>query len=269
MFDPKAQETPEAPKGEQQSPQSSASTSPFDTMLSEIRNDRGEPKYRSVEDGLTALKHSQAHILSLTSDRQKLEAELVTLRAKTDSIDELKATVEKLTQRSSEPQQKETQLNEEALANLVDSRLSFQQAQAAKLDNQKSVAGKLQEVYGDKARDLFYEKASQLGFSADEFEALSAKSPKAILTMFNINGDGALKQPNKSPPVGKVNSEGFQRNPSSFIGSESEKIPLGGGDREYKRILENSRSMVEELGNSGMSVHDLTDPVNYQKYFRK
>lgn len=263
------QVTPEQENNEgNAAPQPQGNTSPFDTLLSEIRNDRGEPKYKSVEDGLNALKHSQEHIRSLTQERQRMEQQIAELEKKTIEIESLKEAVTKLAQRGSEPAQPGNQFDEEAIATLVDNRLTKKQQEEAAASNQRAVAGRLHEVFGDKARDTFYEKASQLGFSPDEFEALAAKSPKAVLTMLNIDGDGARRQPNKSPVPSQLNTEKFQGRPNSFIGAETERIPLGGGDAQLKRILENSQNMVKELNDNGMSVYDLTDPVKYMQYIK-
>lgn len=269
MFNDNTQVTPAVPDEGVQSPQPTNSSSQFDTMLSGIVNERGEPKYRTVEDGLRALKHAQEHITTLTADRARLEQERNDALAKSARAAELEETVQKLTRRAAEPEPQAPQYDEETIANIVDTRLTYQQQQAAALANQKVVAGKLSEVYGDKARDLFYEKATTMGFTPAEFEALAAKSPQAVLTMLNIDSGGALKQPNKSPVSGTVATDAFQSRPSSFIGAETEKVPLGGGERHFSKFLDNSRQMVEELGTSGMTVHDLTNPTNYFKYFKK
>lgn len=268
MFDNNAKVTPDANTEGQQIPQPAINTSPFDTMLSEIRNEHGQPKYRTVEDGLNALKHSQSHITTLTTERSRLERDLQEANEKLAKMAELEETVQKLTRRTTDPEPQAPQFDEETIANLVDSRLTHKQQQEAALHNQRVVAGKLSEVYGEKARELFYGKAAELGFTESEFEALAAKTPKAVLAMLNVGG-GADKQPNKSPVPSKVNTDGFQQKPTTFIGAEKERIPLGGGDEHYRRILENSQQMVQELGDSGMSVHDLTDPANYFKFFKQ
>lgn len=269
MFD-NTQETPEnKPTEDKQNPPTTNSSSQFDTLLSGIRNERGEPKYRSVEDGLKALQHSQEHISNLTRERQQLQDEVNALRAKADEIASLKETVARLTQRQPEPAPRENQLDQEVLAQIVDSRLSFRQQEELKASNQRQVASKLSEVFGDKAKEVFYEKASQLDLPGEELEALAARSPKAVLKMFNIDGDGAHKQPQHSPAQSKFSTENFQGRPSSLIGAETERIPLGGGESHYRNILENSRNMVQELHEQGMSVADLTNPAVYQKYFQK
>lgn len=268
MFENSQQETPVSTSEGSATPQSTSNLSPFDTMLSEIKNEKGEPKYRSVEDGLNALKHSQEYILQQKQDILNRDRELEELRKRVQEIDVLKDTVSKLTQRQPEPEQQGSKLDEEVLASLVDKRLSINRQLEVASQNQRDVAGKLKESFGDKARDVFYEKASQLGFSGQEFEVLAAKSPKAVLTMFNLDGDVAPKQTFKSPAQSKINTEHFQGNPTSFIGAEKESIPLGGGEKHYNMILENSKKMVEELHANGMTVDDLSNPVNYMKYIR-
>lgn len=271
MFDNVNQETPDNMNNNEgkQNLQPQNPSSSFDTLLSEIRNDRGEPKYRSVEDGLNALRHSQDHIRNLTNEKSQLEAEVASLRQKVSEIDELRATVQKLAQRpETSDTQNKPQLDEETIANLVDTRLTLKQQEAAKQANQRLVAAKLTERFGEKASESFYSKASQLGIASEDFEALAAKSPKAVLTMFGLDGDVAPKQTLKSPPQSQLNTEHFQGSTDSFIGAESERVPLGGGSQHFERILHNSRNMVDELRQNGMSVRDLTDPVNYMRYMR-
>lgn len=269
MFENTNQETPDQEQKGTANTQTTTNSSSFDTLLSEIRNERGEPKYRSVEDGLNALKHSQEHIYKMQAERKQLEDEIAELRRKAEEIASLKETVEKLTQRGSEPGQQNSQIDEEKLASLVDSRLSQRQQEELALSNQREVANKLKEKFGDKAKDVFYQKASQMGLDSKDIESLSARSPKAVLTMFGIDGDAAHKQATQSPAQSRVNTESFQERPSSFIGAETERVPLGGGDAHFRRILDNSKQMVEELAAHGMSIADLTDPVNYMKMMKQ
>lgn len=270
MFENTGSETPNT--NEQQgnaNTQSTPSSSSFDTLLSEIRNERGEPKYRSVEDGLNALKHSQEYIYKMQLEKKQLEEALEAERKKAAEIEALKETVTKLTQRGSDPAQQAPQIDEEALANLVDSRLTQRQQEEQAVNNKRAVAQKLKDKFGDKAKDIFYDKASQLGLSGDDIEALAARSPKAVLTMFGLDGDAAHKQATQAPAQSRINTDHFQQRPSSFIGAETERIPLGGGETHFRRILENSKQMVEELNAQGMSIADLTDPVNYFKMMKQ
>ena len=270
MFDNQEKETPPQTNTENNAgSQTSSNSSPFDTILSDIKNERGERKYHNVEDGLKALKHSQEYIASLKQDLQAKERQIQELSEAVSKVKTLEETITKLTQRQSETSTNAPQLDEETLANLVDRQLTIKEQQTIAQNNQRTVVKALSESFGDKAKDVFYEKASQLGLPPDELEALSAKSPQAVLTMFGIGTGAAPKQAFNPVTRASVNTEQFQGNPTSFIGAETEKIPLGGGEEHFSRILENSKNMVEELRQSGMSIDDLTNPVNFMKYMRK
>lgn len=268
MFNQEGLETPAVPTEGTQNPSATTNTSPFDNLLSEIRNERGEPKYRSVEDGLKALQHSQDHIHNITSKNSQLEAEVAELRKRTADIDELKDTIKKLTLREAPADTQPSAITDEQLAEIVDKRLSAKHQETVVKSNKQSVVDAMTKKFGDKAGEVFYAKAKELEISPEEFEALSAKSPKVVLTMLGLNGDAAPKQAFKSHPQGTLNTEHFQGKRDSFINAETERVPLGGGSEHFDRILENSRNMVEELRANGMSVEDLTNPVNFMRIMR-
>lgn len=269
MFDSEQKETPSPQTQENNAgSQTLSHQSQFDTMLSGIKNEQGEQKYRSVEDGLNALKHSQEYIAALKKEMADKDKALAEAKAKEDKISILEQTLAQLTQRQEEATTKAAPLDAETLATLVDQRLSHNQRVTLEAANQQKVVQALQAQFGEKAREVFYEKASQLGLPAEELEKLSAKSPQAVFTMFGIGGEATRKSAHNSPAQSKVNTEYFQGKADSFIGAETESIPLGGGDQHYSRILENAKNMVNELREQGMSIDDLTNPANYMKYMR-
>lgn len=259
--------------GEDQSPNPNKSTTNSDdqlgTLLAEIKNERGEQKYKSVQDAIVALKHAQEFIPQLKSEKDASTKELEDLRQRLNEMESLKDTVQKLTQKQNDPPPKEDVLDDEKVAQLIDQRLTQRQQQQLYEQNINQVAKSLSEKFGkDKAEELFYGKAQELGLSKEDINSLAAKSPQAVLQMFGVTA-GAHKQPNFSPANTKLRSEGFQETPPSFIGRETEPTPIGAGYDNTRAKMENAKRMVEELDQAGLSIHDLTDPKTFFKYFNK
>ena len=240
------------------------------TLLSGIKNERGEQKYKSVEDALKALNHSQNFIPQLQGQLEAKEAALLAAQSKDAEIAALQETVAKLTQKITEATNTQGQpVDEDAIAEIVGRQLQREQAAKKQQDNLGIVTGALGKQFGDKAADVFYGKAQELGMTREQINELAASSPQAVLTMFGVNGGASLKKAN-NPPYGSVNTAGFSGNAGkSFIGRETTQLSMGASHRESAVLLENAKRMAQELQENGMSVHDLTDPTTFFKYFGK
>lgn len=240
------------------------------TLLSGIKNERGEQKYKSVEDALKALNHSQNFIPQLQGQLEAKEAALLAAQSKDADIAALQETVAKLTQKITEaPTTQGQPVDEDAIAEIVGRQLQREQAAKKQQDNLGIVTGALGKQFGDKAADVFYGKAQELGMTREQINELAASSPQAVLTMFGVNGGASLKKAN-NPPYGSVNTAGFSGNAGkSFIGRETTQLSMGASHRESAVLLENAKRMAQELQENGMSVHDLTDPTTFFKYFGK
>lgn len=239
------------------------------TLLGGIKNERGEQKYKTVEDALKALSHSQNFIPQLQGQLDQRNDELTQLQAKVAEVDSLQEAVAALTQKLTDtPSQTQgKQFSTDDIAEIVGQQLSQRQAQEKATSNQQIVVNAIQKQFGDKAGEVFYGKAQELGMTQDQINALASTSPQAVLTMFGINGGVSQKQTG-NPPTGTVNTAGFTGTAGkSLIGREAHKLELGATHRDTQIHLENSKKMVEELHNNGMSVHDLTDPATFFKHF--
>lgn len=235
------------------------------TLLSSIKNERGEPKYKSVQDALNALKHSQEYIPSLKQTKEELEQKLNDAMAKIAKMDQLEQTVQQLTQRQEEQGNNQPQVFDEGkIAELVTRTLSKTQQEAVAKQNQLAVVNKLKEVYGDKAEEVFYGKASELGLTIAEFNALAAKTPKAVL---NLVGVSESSQPVRQSSG--VNTVGFQPKPDSFIGRNKKSVMLGASRNDIVAERQAAANMVEELHSQGLSISDLTKPEVYFKHFSR
>ncbi len=258
-------QTPATPPGNS-NPQPNQSDA-LTTLLMEIKNETGQPKYRSVEEALKALKHSQEFIPSLKQQLDQRTQELDALRPQLEKISTLEETLQRLTQNQNTPANKPVAVDEEVIANLVNSQLTRAQEQAKQAENLKSVVASVREIAGDKAEEVFYGKAAELGMSKAEINALAAKSPAAALAALGLT-KSAPNAPSLTPN-GSVNSAGFNPPQDSAIGRNAKPVLIGATSQEQRAELHNARKMVDELQAQGLSTYDLTKPEVYNKVFKR
>ena len=243
--------------------------SALDTILSSIKNDRGEPKYNTVEDALVALRHSQEYIPQLNSKLTERERELEELRSTRVKQDELENLVKRLTQSNDSANTNAASIDESKIAELVERKLEATQQAQTSSQNRSMVEAALREKFGDeKVGEVLRIKAEEMGLSKQEIADLAARSPKAVLTMFGVSGEGVQRQPRALPTEGSVRTDTFNTQPGTFIGRETFQLPLGATNHQMQVLQENAKKMVEELHSRGMSVDDLTDPKTFFKIMK-
>ena len=269
MFDKENQETPGNVTKEVVSANTTSVGSPtaFDTILAGIKNPNGEQKYNSVNDALYALRQSQEYIPTLTTKLTEKDQEIADLRKKLEGVETLRETVEQLTRNQEQKKTSTNSLDEEQIANIVGNQITALERSRSAQANQREVVQTLADKFGDKAKDVFYEKANSLGLSPEDLESLSARSPQAVKALFNIE-TSTQKSSTKSPMQSTTTSVATG-NPSSLIGRETHKLPLGASSHDYAILQDRAKQMVTELEQAGMSIHDMTDPKTYFKYFSK
>jgi hypothetical protein len=198
------QETPE---------QIPASTDVFADQLSQIKNDKGEPKYSSVDEALKGAAHAQTYIQELTEKLNKLEAESTQYKTELEKRQSVEETLARLT--ASQDQGKEATaspqgLDEGKVQQLIQQQLTATQQAAIASENVKTVNDKLVAQFGDKAGEQVQSKAKELGLSVERLQEMSKESPKAVLQLFN------LTQSSRTPNT----SYGGQRVPSEYAPKE-------------------------------------------------
>lgn len=233
------------------------------TLLGNIKNERGEPKYKTVAEALNALKHSQEFIPTLKNSNQELEQKLNEAMEKLQRVSELERTVNELTQRTAQAPNQPAGMSQEQVAELVNRTLTTAQRQAVEKQNVDTVTSAVKEAFGDKAEEVFYGKAQEIGLSREEFNALAAKTPKAVLDLLGV---GKTQTQRSSSPT--INTDGFQTSQVSFLGRNTKTVLLGASSHEVKEEAAAAASLVNELHSQGKSVYDLTDPKAYFKYFQ-
>lgn len=267
IFGTNTQATPATPAGS--NPASTTQTDQVGTFLSQIKNERGEPKYKTLEDALNALKHSQEYIPQLSQKLQEREQELETARQAAAKIAELENVVKSLTSPSSTTATQQPSVTAEQVAELVRSQLTAEQRAAAEKNNTAAVANAVAARFGDKAEQAFYSKATELGMSAVEFNSLAARNPKAVLSLLGITDTAVLPQQSKQSTQGTaINTASLQPQTETFVGRNKQPVLIGATTQQVREESLRSRTMVDELHAKGMTVHDLTDPKVYFKHFQ-
>lgn len=236
-------------------------------LLASIQGEGGVAKYKDVPTALAALKASQEHIARLERERADQETKL---RESTDGAAkqaELERTVQELIRKQQEARPTgEAALTPEQIADMVNRTLARNTAEQSAKTNAKSVATTLKAQFGDKAEELYNAAAEENGFTVAEFNALAQKSPKAVLKMLGVSGDAA-RSANISPVTSSVNTSGFKPNQETFVKRNTELKKIGATTEDQVSEFSKSKRMVEELHAQGLSVHDLSDPKTFRKYF--
>lgn len=236
------------------------------TLLMSIKNENGEPKYRTLQDALVALKHSQDYIPQLKQTLSQREQELAEARREAARIAEVERSIAELTQSKNAPATPGSDLTEEKIAELVANTLSRRETETERKKNLDTVIQTVHAKFGPDSEKVFYGRAKELGFSVQEFNELAAKSPATVLSLLNVSASTPTGLP---PTQSSVNTAGLQPRVDSFISHNPKSILLGATTQE---VLEESRAagkMVDELHAQGKTVHDLTDPKVYFKTFKR
>lgn len=236
-------------------------------LLKDIKNEAGQPKYSNTTEALNGLKHAQEFIPQLKSQLSDKDRELETLRNEVLRLKTVEETVARLTERQEATASTNAPvIDEQKIAELIRNTLSQNEAASLQKANLTSVVATLQQSFGADAEQMFYSKASELGLDAKAINALAAKSPQAVLTLFGIKGT-PQPQVKHTTPSG-VNTTGFQPQAETFISRNKTSTSIGATSSELMSEHHNSKKMVDELHAQGLSVHDLSDPKQYYKFFK-
>lgn len=248
-------------------PQNTPNADPVVTMLQSIKNDKGEPKYKTVEDAIKALQHSQTYIPTLTDEKKRLEQELEEARLQAAKVAELESTVARLLNSSATPTSAAPVLDESKIEELVTRTISRTKAQEDAQKNTQAVVSAVAAKFGDKAEEVFYGKAAELGMTKAEINQLASIRPKAVLSLLGIQETVVPEQTRKQSTQTALNTAGVEPAKNSFIGRNTEPVIIGATTQQVRAESERAKKMVDELHAQGKTVHDLTDPKVYFKYF--
>lgn len=166
----------------------------FEDLLASITAPDGRQKYNSVEDALKSLQHSQSHISTLEQEMQELRSQFQQTQQKAEELETKSKTMEELVSEFKAGQQNSTEkpsntqsVDPEFIENTVESLLTRRQQVEAANKNIGTVINAFKEKYGEeKAEEVFYSRAQELGLGREFVNSLAAQSPKAVFGLYGI-----------------------------------------------------------------------------------
>lgn len=221
-------------------------TSPEDLLLT-IKNEQGEPKYKTVADAIKALASSQAFIPQLLSEKKTQEEELIRLREEAKRIDNIDEVLKKLTANEAiqKPNGETTPagLSAETVTELVRKELESREINNTAKANIMTVQKALTEKFGDKTKEVVARKAAELGVSPEKLGELSATAPAMVLTLFQT-----VAKSNPTPTTSSVSLPSFKTD-GTTVEAPKKSVLLGSTSREQKaHMMEHKAAVYKRLG---------------------
>lgn len=175
----------------------------FAHQLMSIKNERGEPKYNSIETALDALKHSQEYIPQIKSEAERWKAEAERLQAELAQRATIEDTISKFTtQRTPEAPSTTTEapkaLDESAVEAMLQRALTAREQKQLAEQNLSAVSAQLTQKYGEKAKEVLASKAAELGMTMESVKQIASSSPSAVLAWFNTSSPAPSGAPVRS-----------------------------------------------------------------------
>lgn len=224
---------------------------PFADQLGNIKGEDGNPKYKSVEDALSALAHSQEHIKRLEAERAADEAEKARLSEELTKMGSVDDFVKRMTENKSTPETKTPDqpttpdvsgLKEEDVVGLIKKALADNETQTAQQRNYEQVVSKIKETYKDKSSEVFNKKAQEMGTSPEKLLNLAKENPKLVLSLFN-------EVKTSSPTTSSVHIPPKQSNQEVVVEQPKKSMLVGASAREQAELWKQIRAKTyQDLG---------------------
>lgn len=210
----------------------------FKNQLASIKREDGSQKYNTVDEALNALNHGQVHISRLEQNYKELEERNRQLEVEVSKLQAAEDVVSRLTAQNNQDEAttSNTGLDESAVVNLVSQALEAKERQNSVQKNLSTVAEKMTQKFGDKARDVIASKASDLGTTPEKLGELASQNPQLVLALFDEKVGSTPSPSTSSVNIPLSKSEGLQ--PPEF-----EKSLLSGATT--KDLVEGFRKMKE------------------------
>jgi hypothetical protein len=158
-----------------------ANTQP--TLPDEVVELIGEgKKYATPEDALKSVPHAQKHIATLEVEMRALKEELAAKK----SAAEVYETVKEMMASNGKPPAGNITTVVPDLDTLLDRKLEAREQALKAKENTELVKQALVEQFGDKAIDVYKEKAASLGIGVEFLNDLCAKSPQAAFDLLGV-----------------------------------------------------------------------------------
>jgi hypothetical protein len=166
-------------------------TDPFADKLSEIKNADGQPKYKSTEDALAALAHSQQFIETLKSEKTGVETQLQQLQTELEKRASVEDVVNRLVkQPSQEPTPTndkvvEQGLTEDSVRKMMEQVLNQKTQESQSQKNLTTVVNELTKEYGDNLNSVINTRARELNTTPDQLRELAKTNPTMAMGLLS------------------------------------------------------------------------------------
>lgn len=213
------------------------------TKLFNIKNEKGEPKYDSLEKAIGALEASQAFIPQLKDENERLKAQLAALQSDASKRETVEEVIARFTANRQTPEPTPTSeapkgLDEATVEEILQRTLTQREKQTVAAQNVSLVRNALVSKFGDKAQEAVSAKAKELGMSMELVDQLAASSPQAVLTWFQ-----ASPAPSGAPVRSTVNLPEHQAQP----GVKQPSVSMVRGGASQKDIIEYMAQIRNEV----------------------
>lgn len=152
----------------------------FKDKLEAIKGVNGEQKYKDVMTALDALKHTQDHVKTLEDENKALRES----KTQSDTIEE---ALKRLSAKDTPTEKTNSEeIDAEKIKSLTAETIKELDAAKKRETNKDEVSKALIAKYGssEKAKEVYLDKAKELGVSVDMLKSLAETSPKAVMAYF-------------------------------------------------------------------------------------
>jgi len=148
-------------------------------------------KYSSYQELEKAYTNADQFINRLKEEGVQLRGELDKRLNAEDMVEQIKREREELKAQAEAAQGNTTpQFDESKLTDLISSTLAQKETQKTVEANILNVDAKMKEMYGEKAKDVLHQKASENAVSVEFMMEVAAKSPTAFFNTLGISAKG-------------------------------------------------------------------------------
>jgi len=175
---------------------------PFTDILMGIKNENGEPKYKTVEDALKALGHSQQFIKTLQQEKAELKSQFEQASNELEKMGNIESFVNRISPNTQTPAPNPTgkeaaTLSETEITKLLENALEQREKQSQEKNNYDMVVGEITKVHGDKASVIIAQRAKELNTTTETLRELAKSNPAMALSLLSVAGTQPV-QPVKS-----------------------------------------------------------------------
>lgn len=212
----------------------------LDTLVGENK------KFKSVNDLAKGKAEADRYIELLKLKLDEANKELNTRTSLDSFLDKMKNPGNVEPQVVAQPSEHKGPLDDSEIEARILKALEARESQRAQETNVEKVTRVMQEQFGDNARLVINKKSKELGISANELQAMAAKSPSAFFTLVGVS---EVPNPGLAPVVPKNGLNSAATNGVSGIKNKAfyDKLKLTDPKKYFdpKTTVDMMRDMAE------------------------